>query len=610
MKPRSIFRRLVGLETEYAIRHRPLAARRGPPPSRYQLYLAMITALRQRVLAVDAHHFKQGVFTANGGAVWFERVQYAGGHGLIEGATPECRSPREVLIYQRAQDHLLRESTIGSHVLGEFALLKNDRDSRDNVYGAQENYEASVAEGWRLAAWRTGLVLLAPLMLVSWLGLLLQIVSLIVYLAFAGVLYLFLRAFLDGDRRRRALLLLLGEMAVEGDETASPLPLWLELVFLQITRLVTGPLAIGLWLLVRATAFVPYRRVLTPFLASRAVIGGAGMIDTEGRFHLADKAEAVNCLTGFGGFLDDRPLFSFGHFFKAMAFQAWASVSDYLSLFKRKQRLQICLGDSNMCEEAEYLRVGVTMLILDVIESGAFPPAPQLRRAIGAIRQISRDPSLTARVQLSGGREWTALQFQRYYLNGVRQFLDGRPDAPEEAHDIFRRWEEILDTLEDAIAGCSLTDGDFASPREIASEDDPLAVSRRDEETMDLDDPLAMLVGRLDWVTKRFLLAEAGRGAPWEARKKIDLRYHELSASGYFAQLAEAGQAVRIVTEEELERAVRNPPSGTPASARGRYIREFAEGSLPLRVNWNSIIIGRGLKAKIVDLARFGGDEE
>jgi proteasome accessory factor A len=108
MKPRPIFRRLVGLETEYAIRHRPLASRRGPPPSRYQLYLAMIAALRQRVLAVDAHHFKQGVFTANGGAVWFERVQYAGGHGLIEGATPECRTPRQVLTYQRAQDHLLR----------------------------------------------------------------------------------------------------------------------------------------------------------------------------------------------------------------------------------------------------------------------------------------------------------------------------------------------------------------------------------------------------------------------------------------------------------------------------------------------------------------------
>jgi proteasome accessory factor A len=568
----------------------------------------MIAALRQRVLAVDAHHFKQGVFTANGGAVWFERVQYAGGHGLIEGATPECRTPRQVLTYQRAQDHLLRESTIGSQILGEFALLKNDRDSRDNVYGAQENYEAQVAEGWRLAALRIGLVLLAPLMAVSWIGLLLQIAGLIVYLAFAGVAYLLLRGFLKPEGRRRTLLLLLGEMAVEGDETASPLPLWLELVFLQVTRLVTGPLAIGLWILVRATAFVHHRQILTPFLASRAVIGGAGMIDSDGRFHLADKAEAVNCLTGFGGFLDDRPLFSFGHFFKAMAFQAWASASDYISLFKRRQRLQICLGDSNMCEEAEYLRIGVTMLLLDAIESNSLPPPPRLRRPIQAIRQISGDPTLTARVRLSGGREWTALQLQRYYLNAVRQFVDSRPDAPEEALDIFRRWEEVLDTLEEAVEYSSYRK-DTSSAREGARDvDDSLAVSRDDRD--DAPSPLATLIGRLDWVTKKFLLEEAGEGAPWEARKKIDLRYHELSASGYFSQLAEAGQAVRIITDEELERAVRNPPSGTPASARGRYIREFAEGSLPLRVNWNSIIIGRGLKAKIVDLARFGGDGE
>jgi hypothetical protein len=95
--------------------------------------------------------------------------------------------------------------------------------------------------------------------------------------------------------------------------------------------------------------FVPHRRQLLPFLASRAVIGGAGMIDHQGRFHLADKAEAMNCLIGFGGFLNDRPVFSFGHLFKAMAFQAWASVGEYLSLFKPRQRLQICLGDSNMC---------------------------------------------------------------------------------------------------------------------------------------------------------------------------------------------------------------------------------------------------------------------
>ena len=119
----------------------------------------------------------------------------------------------------------------------------------------------------------------------------------------------------------------------------------------------------------------------------------------------------------------------------------------------------------------------------------------------------------------------------------------------------------------------------------------------------------ANLIGRLDWVTKQYLLEHAGAESSWEARKKIDLRYHELSGAGYYVQLADAGHVTRIVTPEELDRAVRTPPPGTPASARGRYIREFAEGALPLRVNWNSIVIGRGLKAKIVNLAQFGGEE-
>ncbi len=541
----------------------------------------MLAALRERVLAVDAAHFKQGVFTANGGAVWFERVQYAGGHGLIEGATPECRTPHQVLVYQRAQDHLLRESTTGSHVLGEFTLLKNDRDAQDNVYGAQENYEANLAQGWRLGLWRAGLVLLAPLMVLSWLGLLLQIVMLLLYMASAGIIYLFLRGFLTPPARRRALLMLLGEMAAEGDDAAAPLPLWIEMFFLQLTRIVTAPLALGLWTLGHAAAFAPQRRNLIPFLASRAVIGGAGMLDGEGRFHLADKAEAINCCIGYGGFLNDRPLFSFGHFFKAMAFQAWASPRDYLALFKRRQRLQICLGDSNMCEEAEYLRVGITLLLLDVIEAGAMPRVPRLKSPIRATHALSSDPTLQTRVRLSGGKEWNAVQIQRFYLNAVRQFLDRRDDAPEEAHDLFRRWEEVLDALEEAAS---------QTPT-LATED------------------VRPLVGRLDWVTKMYLLEEAGAGAAWEVRKKIDLRYHELSDHGYYVQLAAAGHVPRLVSDAELDRAVRTPPPGTPASARGRYIREFADGALPLRVNWSSIVIGRGLKAKIVHLAKYGGED-
>ena len=72
------------------------------------------------------------------------------------------------------------------------------------------------------------------------------------------------------------------------------------------------------------------------------------MVDNDGRFHIADKGPAMNCLVGFGGFLYDRPVYSFGHFFKTIFYDACCSPRDYFELWKDRQRLQIALGDSNM----------------------------------------------------------------------------------------------------------------------------------------------------------------------------------------------------------------------------------------------------------------------
>ena len=93
-----LFDRIVGLETEYAIRFHPNDPA-APKPSDYRLYQLVVRELSQRVLAVQAHHLKEGVFIANGGAIWFERVRYTGDIGLIESATPECRGPRQALTY-------------------------------------------------------------------------------------------------------------------------------------------------------------------------------------------------------------------------------------------------------------------------------------------------------------------------------------------------------------------------------------------------------------------------------------------------------------------------------------------------------------------------------
>ena len=103
-----VFQRLVGLETEYALLHAGPARQAARQPLRpFASWSRRCSedSLRPR------RNMKEGVFHAAGGAVWFETERPALGGGLIEGSTPECRSPRQLLAWQRAQDELLAEAS-------------------------------------------------------------------------------------------------------------------------------------------------------------------------------------------------------------------------------------------------------------------------------------------------------------------------------------------------------------------------------------------------------------------------------------------------------------------------------------------------------------------
>lgn len=526
-----------------------------------------MAALHRRVPTVPAKHFKEGVFTANGGAVWFEAERPAAGGGLIEGATPECRGPREAVTYQRAQDRLLAESAAERG----FQLIKNDRDACDNIYGAQENYEATIASGVLLFLWRLGLVCLFPLALVTWLGIAACVLGTLSYFLVAAIIYLPLK--LIAGSRESVALFLFGSDLVEGRETCIHVPVWLESSRQLVTRILTAPLALALYGLLQVTAFREARQRLVPFLISRPIFAGAGMVDADGKFHIADKAPAINCIVGYGGMVGDRPIFSMGHFFKAVYADSWFAPREYFELFSQQQRLQIGLGDSNMCETAEYLRISTTLLVLDAIEAGMFQVTPAVRRPIQALHAVCGDESLTQEISLRDGQAVTALQLQRYYFAGCRAFLKQQTNVPAEAWDVLQLWNQTLDHLEQLAAGTEVPDA---------------------------------LVGSVDWVTKKYLLDQAGANANWAERKKIDLRYHELSEDGYFAMLQAAGLAPRLIEEEAIERATRLAPPNSPATMRGHYIREFAHGDEPVRANWKAIVIGQRWGAKTIRLAKYG----
>ena len=552
-----VFERLIGLETEYALVVPP-QPRRGRP-SRYGLFRDIVAALRRKLPTVPARHMKEGVFHAAGGAVWFETERPAIGGGLVEGATPECRSPRELVAWQRAQDELLAESADEASG-GSVRLVKNDRDAAGNVYGAQENYEATLAAGWRLALWRAALVAMIPLAAVTWLVLWILDRCVILYALGATIVYLVgERLMRRPERLSRALF----GCDIKDIESETPTgPAWLEGILSWLTRVVTAPLAVLMYASLWLTAFDRVRRQMLPFLISRPIVSGSGMIDDDGNFQLADKAPAVNCVIGLGGFVADRPLLSLGHFFKVVSADPGLVLAEYRRLFESRQRLQVALGDSNMCEMAEYLRVATTLLVLDCIEAGEMPRVPRVRRPIKSLRAICADATLTARVPLAGFRwrpaTWadrngvSALELQRFYLEACRRFLDRRPNAPAEARDVLHRWEQVLDALG--------------------------------------DDPQS-LIGVLDWMTKLFVLDKSGRRASWEARKKIDIRYHELSPQGYFQRLRTTGIVHELLDRSEIDHARRNPPAGTPAAVRGRYIREFALEGDDVTANWRAVFL-------------------
>ena len=556
----SIFDRLVGLETEYALRFQ--SDEEGERPSQCRLFSSFLKALEKNTLTVNAKHFKVGRFLANGGAVWFETPGYAPECGLIEGATPECRGPTQVVQYQRAQDALFADAALAAEVPGRLSLLKNDRDANGNTYGAQESYEVEIAEGWRWHVWRLGVCFLLVLSTLTWCILIsVGCVVLLSYLLIVGMVTL-----IAAPLSRRP-----GKVAQRLLGTSSeirwipPRPLGQLLLFCE--RVIATPLSACTWLLVSFTSFQRVRRQLMPFLVSRAVICGAGTMRNDGRFELSDKAPGLNCVLGFGGFIGERPILSMGHLLKAVYAEAPFSRVALRALFQRKQRLQINLGDSNMAEAAEFLRVGATLLVLDAIEAGEFTDAPRVRKPIQQLRRICRDFSFTEKVRLSDGRASTALDIQRYYLNQCRMFVSRREreSVPQEAIEVLRLWEEMLDGLE--------------------------------------HEPM-QLFGRVDWVMKRYLLDQA-TAESFETRKKIDIRYHELTPAGYFRQLEQTGRVERFIDDEMIERAKRTPPSDTPATMRAHYIREFVDDAGGVEANWKCVTVGSGSQRRVVPLDRY-----
>lgn len=551
------------METEYAtlVMNRPELATADLPASSI-IYARICAAIRRELPTVPGVHDQSQMFLASGAAVTFESHPslHALPGGLVEVATPEVASPDELLACQRSIDELVEDAARECSGDIDLRILKNSSDALGHVYGCQENYEAEVASGVWLLIYRIFICLLWAMQVVS---LVIALPVLAVAIAMIMLIRIRHKTLPSNDKTQDQ---------VAGSRSASDwfelLPQWGQATLMGALRLVHLPTVVVLRFVARHVAFRQQRKHLTAMLVSRVALCGAGDLDHDGRYRLSPKAMAIDSVADMGSYNGERPIYVYGHWLGQFCAKSFLSLGSTKEMFARRQRFQIGLSDSNLSELAEYVKIGSVSLVLDMIESKQTRDFLTLPRPIHSLHEIASDWNLVRRVVTSRGR-WSALEIQRRYLKAARQFVQATaPEQRGESELVIDRWTELLD-----VVGAFRRDARNVTPA----------------------------LGRVDWLSKRWMMDQLGDRADWAARKKMDLRYHELSPDGYFRKLVAINPALALIDRSRIEKRRRTPPENSPATKRGWLIREFGDGEDSVCAEWRYAVLGDGKESKRID---------
>ncbi len=301
------------------------------------------------------------------------------------------------------------------------------------------------------------------------------------------------------------------------------------------------------YLMDRRTSFKQIVENLMPFFVTRQVYTGAGKVGSENRGHpcnyqLSQRSDFFETEVALDTMVK-RPIINTRD-------EPHANREKY-------RRLHVIVGDANLSEYTIYLRSGVTLLVLSMIEDGAIRKNLSLRDPVRAIKEISRDPSCKNEIQLENGKKITAVQLQAEYLEMAVSYVASHSVEPFVA-DVVAKWEHVIDCLE--------------------------------RDPMELDQ-------QIDWVMKKSLIENfmERKSVDWNSPRvqMLDLQYHDLRPDkGLYYLLERQGRAERIVTDAEIKAAIVKPPEDTRAYFRGECLRRY--GSAVFGVNWDSISFSVG----------------
>jgi proteasome accessory factor A len=225
------------------------------------------------------------------------------------------------------------------------------------------------------------------------------------------------------------------------------------------------------------------------------------------------------------------------------------------ALAHRWRRLHVIVGDALMNETAITLRHFTTQGILQLMEAEALGNVPQLRDPVGDMwKNVERTNPDEWRVELKDGRKVSPIEVQRYYLAKVETICE---TGQEKA--VIKIWSEVLDDLE----------------------------AKKSKK----------LAERVEWLDRFFAIQEqVERTGSRESEMMACKQYSEVGVErSLFYRRQAQGLVERQVTDEEVLKAIREPPKDTRAALRAQLCTKYDVAA----IDWSFIVVDNGERKRI-----------
>ena len=304
--------------------------------------------------------------------------------------------------------------------------------------------------------------------------------------------------------------------------------------------------------LVRRSASLTEINVLSllAFLTLRVLYAGAGRVGAtpgaelrgdlarfgaDSNFQISQRADYIN-----------NDLFEWVQFNRAIINTRDEPLADA----RKYRRLHLLHGDTNVLPTSLLLKVGTTALVLDLLEADQLPEVI-LADAVMTFRNLSHQPDGPWLTPLADGRCLGAVELIYKFYEAARREFRGR-DA--ETDIVLRIWDETLSAL--------------ATDPEI-------------------------LVGKVDWLTKRWLFRQfieqenISWADPW--LKAQDLEFHQIDPSRSLGTALARTPAEWDLTGEDVATAMRTPPENTRARVRSQTMQTLKHLHIRYFVDWEVI---------------------